>query len=59
MMIMTLTKFLHIQGKYIRCIVELLNAQSHPVKYEAATTLIALTSNPTAVKGTVVEQPEC
>ncbi|KAF9384089.1 coatomer subunit beta, partial [Podila verticillata] len=38
------------KGKYIRCIFELLNAQSHSVKYEAATTLIALTSNPAAVK---------
>ncbi|KAF9429438.1 coatomer subunit beta, partial [Entomortierella beljakovae] len=38
------------KGKYIRCIFELLNAQSHSVKYEAATTLMALTSNPAAVK---------
>ncbi|KAF9944080.1 coatomer subunit beta, partial [Modicella reniformis] len=38
------------KGKYIRCIFELLNAPSHSVKYEAATTLMALTSNPAAVK---------
>ncbi|KAG0239327.1 coatomer subunit beta [Actinomortierella wolfii] len=38
------------KGKYIRLIFELLNAQSHSVKYEAATTLIALTTNPAAVK---------
>ncbi|KAG0269380.1 coatomer subunit beta [Actinomortierella ambigua] len=38
------------KGKYIRLIFELLNAPSHSVKYEAATTLIALTSNPAAVK---------
>ncbi|KAF9976202.1 coatomer subunit beta [Actinomortierella ambigua] len=38
------------KGKYIRLIFELLNAPSHSVKYEAATTLIALTTNPAAVK---------
>ncbi|KAG8967330.1 coatomer subunit beta [Tulasnella sp. 419] len=36
--------------KYVRCIFELLNSSSHSVKYEAATTLTALTSNPAAVK---------
>ncbi|KAG8996714.1 coatomer subunit beta [Tulasnella sp. JGI-2019a] len=36
--------------KYIRCIFELLNASSHSVKYEAATTLTSLTQNPAAVK---------
>ncbi|PPQ96152.1 hypothetical protein CVT26_004787 [Gymnopilus dilepis] len=36
--------------KYIRCIFELLNASSHAVKYEAATTLTTLTQNPAAVK---------
>ncbi|KAJ8490034.1 hypothetical protein ONZ45_g13354 [Pleurotus djamor] len=36
--------------RYIRCIFELLNASSHAVKYEAATTLTALTQNPAAVK---------
>jgi len=34
-----------------RCIFELLNASSHAVKYEAATTLTTLTQNPAAVKG--------
>ncbi|KAF8730552.1 hypothetical protein AX14_005483 [Amanita brunnescens Koide BX004] len=38
------------RSRYIRCIFELLNASSHAVKYEAATTLTALTQNPTAVK---------
>ncbi|KAF8488690.1 putative coatomer complex beta chain [Gautieria morchelliformis] len=36
--------------RYIRCIFELLNAPSHSVKYEAATTLTTLTQNPAAVK---------
>ncbi|KAF8890105.1 coatomer protein [Infundibulicybe gibba] len=36
--------------RYIRCISELLNATSHAVKYEAATTLTTLTQNPAAVK---------
>ncbi len=35
----------------MRCIFELLNASSHAVKYEAATTLTTLTQNPAAVKG--------
>ncbi|RUP49758.1 adaptin N terminal region-domain-containing protein [Jimgerdemannia flammicorona] len=39
------------KAPYIRCIFELLNAPSHSVKYEAATTLMALTSNPAAVTG--------
>jgi hypothetical protein len=39
------------QARYIRCIFELLNASSHAVKYEAATTLTTLTQNPAAVKG--------
>ena len=30
------------QARYIRCIFELLNASSHAVKYEAATTLTTL-----------------
>ncbi|CAG8736593.1 15695_t:CDS:10, partial [Gigaspora margarita] len=38
------------RGKYIRCIFELLNAASHSVKYEAATSLMALTHAPAAVK---------
>ncbi|KAK2462886.1 hypothetical protein APHAL10511_005084 [Amanita phalloides] len=38
------------RSRYIRCIFELLNASSHAVKYEAATTLTALTQNPAAVK---------
>ncbi|TFL03311.1 adaptin N terminal region-domain-containing protein [Pterulicium gracile] len=36
--------------RYIRIIFELLNASSHAVKYEAATTLTSLTQNPAAVK---------
>ncbi|EGN93580.1 hypothetical protein SERLA73DRAFT_97514 [Serpula lacrymans var. lacrymans S7.3] len=39
------------RSRYIRCIFELLNASSHAVKYEAATTLTTLTQNPAAVKG--------
>ena len=39
------------QAKWIRCIFELLNAQSHAVKYEAAISLTTLTQNPAAVKG--------
>jgi len=39
------------QARWIRCILELLNASSHAVKYEAATTLTTLTQNPAAVKG--------
>ncbi|KJA28298.1 hypothetical protein HYPSUDRAFT_61930 [Hypholoma sublateritium FD-334 SS-4] len=38
------------KARYIRCIFELLNATSHAVKYEAATTLTTLTQNPAAVK---------
>ncbi|TFK38623.1 coatomer protein [Crucibulum laeve] len=38
------------RARYIRCIFELLNASSHAVKYEAATTLTTLTQNPAAVK---------
>ncbi|CAA7265013.1 unnamed protein product [Cyclocybe aegerita] len=38
------------RSRYIRCIFELLNASSHAVKYEAATTLTTLTQNPAAVK---------
>ena len=40
-----------LQARYIKCIFELLNATSHSVKYEAATTLTTLTQNPAAVKG--------
>ncbi|KAF6753335.1 coatomer beta subunit, partial [Ephemerocybe angulata] len=36
--------------RYIRVISELLNASSHAVKYEAATTLTTLTQNPAAIK---------
>ena len=39
------------QARYILLISELLNAQSHAVKYEAATTLTSLTQNPAAIKG--------
>ncbi|KAF7970467.1 hypothetical protein HWV62_23875 [Athelia sp. TMB] len=38
------------RARYIRCIFELLNASSHAVKYEAATTLTTLTQNPAAIK---------
>ncbi|KIJ94364.1 hypothetical protein K443DRAFT_683820 [Laccaria amethystina LaAM-08-1] len=38
------------RSRYIRCIFELLNAPSHAVKYEAATTLTTLTQNPAAIK---------
>ncbi|CAG8629950.1 983_t:CDS:10 [Acaulospora morrowiae] len=38
------------RGKYIRCIFDLLNASSSSVKYEAATSLMALTHAPAAVK---------
>ncbi|RXW23073.1 hypothetical protein EST38_g2770 [Candolleomyces aberdarensis] len=38
------------RARYIRSIFELLNASSHAVKYEAATTLTTLTQNPAAVK---------
>ncbi|KAF8814026.1 coatomer protein [Phlegmacium glaucopus] len=38
------------RSRYIRCIFELLNASSHAVKYEAATTLTTLTQNSAAVK---------
>ena len=40
-----------LQARYIILISELLNAQSHAVKYEAATTLTSLTQNPAAIKG--------
>ncbi|CAG8560860.1 19811_t:CDS:10 [Cetraspora pellucida] len=43
-------ELLQLSGKYIRCIFELLNAASHSVKYEAATSLMALTHAPAAVK---------
>ncbi|KAJ2779854.1 coatomer subunit beta [Coemansia javaensis] len=35
---------------FVRCIFQLLGAASNAVKYEAATTLVALSSNPAAVK---------
>ncbi|KAL0952200.1 hypothetical protein HGRIS_008809 [Hohenbuehelia grisea] len=38
------------RSRWIRCIFELLNASSHAVKYEAATTLTMLTQNAAAVK---------
>ncbi|CAO3622895.1 unnamed protein product [Cunninghamella blakesleeana] len=40
------------KGAYIRCVSELLEANSHSVKYEAANILMILTSNPAAVKAT-------
>ena len=41
----------HIQPRWIRSIFELLNASSHAVQYEAATTLTTLTQHAAAVKG--------
>ncbi|KAK7686605.1 hypothetical protein QCA50_010205 [Cerrena zonata] len=38
------------KARYILLISELLNASSHAVKYEAATTLTSLTQNPAAIK---------
>lgn len=38
------------RAKWIRTIFELLNASTHTVKYEAATSLTTLTQNPAAVK---------
>ncbi|KAJ3092871.1 coatomer subunit beta [Quaeritorhiza haematococci] len=38
------------KAKYIQCIFSLLQASSHSVKYEAANTLVALTSHSSAVK---------
>ena len=43
----------YVQSRYIRCILDLLNASSHAVKYKAATTLTTLTQNPAAVKDKV------
>ncbi|KAF9817775.1 hypothetical protein IEO21_03234 [Rhodonia placenta] len=40
----------HYRSRYILLISELLNASSHAVKYEAATTLTNLTQNPAAIK---------
>jgi len=39
------------KARYMICIFDLLNAPSNAVKYEAATTLTALTQNPAAVEG--------
>jgi coatomer subunit beta len=41
----------YMQSRWIRCIFELLNASSHAVQYEAATTLTSLTQHAAAVKG--------
>ncbi|KZT30989.1 coatomer protein [Neolentinus lepideus HHB14362 ss-1] len=38
------------RARWIRCIFELVNASSHTVRYEAASTLTTLTQNPAAVK---------
>ncbi|KAH8801952.1 coatomer protein [Flagelloscypha sp. PMI_526] len=38
------------KSKYLRIVFELLGAASHAVKYAAATTLSALSNNPTAIK---------
>jgi coatomer subunit beta len=44
------------RARYIRCILELLNASSNAVKYEAATTLTTLTQNTAAIKGILHSQ---
>lgn len=41
----------NLKSKWIRTIFELLESNSHAVKYEAANTLTSLTQNPAAVKG--------
>jgi coatomer subunit beta len=41
------------RAKYIRIIFDLLNASSQSVKYEAANSLITLTTNATAIKGNI------
>eukprot|EP01125_Pyxidicula_operculata_P017305 TRINITY_DN605_c0_g1_i1.p1 TRINITY_DN605_c0_g1~~TRINITY_DN605_c0_g1_i1.p1 ORF type:complete len:950 (-),score=238.78 TRINITY_DN605_c0_g1_i1:2570-5419(-) len=38
------------RGRYIRCIFSLLTSSSHAVQYEAAHTLVTLSSAPTAIK---------
>ena len=38
------------RARFIRCIYNLLNSTSAAVRYEAAGTLVTLTSTPTAVK---------
>ena len=40
------------RSRFIRCIYNLLNSQSAAVRYEAAGTLVTLSTAPTAVKGT-------
>jgi vesicle coat complex subunit len=49
-LIRTRKELTKVKPRYIRVIFELLNASSHAVKYEAATTLTTLTQNPAAVK---------
>jgi len=39
------------RSRFIRCIYSLLNASSAAVRYEAAGTLVTLSSAPSAVKG--------
>ena len=39
------------RARFIRCIYSLLNASSPAVRYEAAGTLVTLSSAPSAVKG--------
>lgn len=41
------------KGEYIRCIFNLVNCQSHAVVFEAANTLVALSSAPTAVRAAI------
>ncbi|KAJ1554954.1 coatomer subunit beta [Nowakowskiella sp. JEL0078] len=41
------------KAKYIQCLFALLQASSHTVKYEAANTLVALTSHTGAIKGNI------
>jgi coatomer subunit beta len=39
-----------VQGRYIKCVLELLNTSSNAVRYEAATLLTTLTQNTAAIK---------
>lgn len=41
------------RSRFIRCIYSLLNATSAAVRYEAAGTLVTLSSAPSAIKGSV------
>ena len=43
------------RSRFIRCIYNLLNSQSASVRYEAAGTLVTLSTAPTAVKGEIAD----